>query len=235
MPSKWKNLSEGLTGTAIMKVSLLTPFLNERRRKWGATEEEVNRSYPGDDLVKNIKGEYLHAITINAPAADIWKWLVQIGQDRGGFYSYEFLENMVGCKIRNADEIVPEYQHLEVGDSIPMHPSMGSPYKVVAIEPDRALILLLREDLVTGKDFEPGVKMPEKYQNMSWLFFLDERDDGTTRLISRSRNDWNESLGNKIFYGIFGPVTIEMDRKMLKGIKERVEAASSTSNQPKEG
>ena len=73
MPSKWENLGEGLTGMAIMAASLLTPFLNDRRRKWGATEAEMHRDYPGDDLVKNIKGEYLHAITINAPAADIWK------------------------------------------------------------------------------------------------------------------------------------------------------------------
>ena len=164
------------------------------------------------------------------PAAAIWPWLVQIGQDRGGFYSYELLENMVGCKIHNADKIIPEYQHLEVGDSIPMHPSMGSPYKVVAIEPNRALILLLREDLATGKEFDPGDKMPEKYQNMSWLFFLDEWDDGTTRLISHSRNDWNESLGNTISYGLFGPLTIEMDRKMLKGIKERVERSAKAES-----
>ena len=66
--------------------------------------------------------------------------------------------------------------------------------------------------------------MPEKYQNMSWLFFLEERDDGTTWLISRSRNDWNQSFGNTIFYGIFGALTMEMNRKMLKGIKQRVEA-----------
>ena len=230
MAGGWKNLGEGLAGMAIMAFSLITPFLNDRRRKWGTTEAEMQRDYPGDELVKNIKGEYLHAITINTPAADIWKWLVQIGQDRGGFYSYELLENLIGCKIRTTERIIPEYQHLEVGDSIPMHPSMGSPYKVVTVEPNHALVLLQRVDVNTGKDFEPGDRMPVKYQNMSWLFFLDERDDGTTRLISRSRNDWNESLGNTIFYGIFGPLTMEMDRKMLKGIKERVEAASSSSN-----
>ena len=225
MPGKWKNLEEGLTGMAIMAASLLTPFFNDRRRKWGTIEEEIQRDYPGDDLVPESKGVYLHAITINASAAEIWSWLVQIGQDRGGFYSYELIENMIGCKIRTADKIIPEYQHLEVGDSIPMHPSMGSPYVVVAIEPERALVLLQRVDVNTGKTFQPGDRMPEKYQNMSWLFFLDESDDGTTRLISRSRNDWNPSLGNTIFYGIFGALTMEMDRKMLKGIKERVEAS----------
>lgn len=223
MPGKWKNLGEGLIGMAIMAFAMITPFLNDRRRKWGATEEEMRRDYPSDELVANPKGVYMHAITINASAADIWKWLIQIGQDRGGFYSYQLLENMIGCKIRTADRIIPEYQHLEVGDSIPMHPSMGSPYRVFAIEPSRVLILLLREDVSTGQDFEPGDKMPQKYQNMSWLFFLNERDDGTTRLISRSRNDWDKSLGNTVFYSIFGPFTLEMDRKMLKGIKERAE------------
>ena len=181
----------------------------------------------------DLKGEYIHAITINASAADIWPWLVQIGQGRGGFYSYELLENMIGCKIKNADEIILELQHLEVGDSIPMHPTMGSPYKVVAIEPGRALVLLLRVDTQTGNTFELTDKIPEKYQNSSWVFFLDERADRTTRLISRSRNDWNDSLGNTLFYGVFGNFTLEMDRKMLIGIKERVEShVKHASNAP---
>ena len=223
MSGRWRNFGDGLTGITIMAFSLFTPFLNPRRRRWGATEDEIKRDYPGDDLVPSPKGEYMHAITINSPAVIVWQWLVQIGQDRGGFYSYELLENLIGCKIRTADKIIPEFQHLEIGYSIPMHPSMGSPYRVHAVDNGRSLILLLREDVSTGKTFDLEKKIPEKYQNMSWLFFLDERDDGTTRLISRSRNDWNDSLGNTIFYGIFGPLTLEMDRKMLKGIKERAE------------
>lgn len=223
MPGKWENLREGLTGMVIMTASLLTPFLNNRRRKWGATEAEIQRDYPGDDLVKNTKGEYLHAITINVPAAEIWPWLVQIGQDRGGFYSYELLENIIGCKIRNADAIVPEYQHLKAGDIIPMHPSMGCPYVVVAMETERYLILLQKADMAMNKTLDPDAKLPEKYLNMSWLFFLDEQGDGTTRLISRSRNDWNDSFGNTVFYGVFGVPSMEMDRKMLKGIKARAE------------
>jgi hypothetical protein len=147
-----------------------------------------------------------------------------LGQGRGGFYSYELLENMIGCKIKNADEIIPELQHLEIGDNITMHPTMGSPYKVAAIEPKRALVLLLRVDMQTGETFELTGKIPDKYQNSSWVFFLDEHDNGTTRLVSRSRNDWNYSLGNTVFFGIFGNFTLEMDRKMLLGIKERVEA-----------
>ena len=225
MAGRWNVFVEGLTGAAIMAFSLATPYLNLRRRRWGATEDEVRRALPGDDLVTRIKGEYIHAITIHAPAAEVWPWLVQIGQGRGGFYSYELLENMIGCKMHNADKIIPELQHLEVGDSIPMHPSMGSPYKVAAIEPGRAFVLLLRADTRTGKTFEMGDSLPDKYQNSSWVFFLDERNDGTTRLISRSRNDWSDGMGNTIFFGIFGPITLEMDRKTLKGIKQRVETA----------
>ena len=224
--SKLEYIMEGIAGASIMAFSLITPFLNNRRRNRGATEDELQRNYPGDDLVPNPKGVYMHAITIHTPADEVWKWLVQIGQGRGGFYSYELLENIIGCKIRNAETIVPELQNLKVGDSIPMHPSMGSPYKVATIEPYSALILELRADVQTGETFEPGDKLPEKYQNQSWLFLLEEQDDRTTRLISRSRNDWNESLGNTIFYGIFGPLTLEMDRKMLLGIKKRAEGST---------
>jgi len=224
--SKLEYIVEGITGALIMGFSLITPFLNDRRRNWGATKDEINRNYPGDNLVPNPKGVYMHAITIKAPAEEVWRWLVQIGQGRGGFYSYELLENIIGCKIRNAETIVPELQNLKVGDNIPMHPSMGSPYKVATIEPDSTLILELRANVQTGETFELGEKLPEKYQNQSWLLLLEEIDDGTTRLISRSRNDWNESFGNTVFYGIFGPLTLEMDRKMLLGIKKRAEAGT---------
>ena len=88
----------------------------------------------------------------------------------------------------------------------------------------RALVLQIRVDTKTKNTFELTDKMPEKYQNSSWVFFLDEIAEGTTRLISRSRNDWNKSLGNTLFFGIFGTISMMMDRKMLLGIKQRAEA-----------
>ena len=128
--------------------------------------------------------------------------------------------------MKNADEIIPEYQQLKVGDSIPMHPKMGSPYKVAEIVPGRALVLQIREDTRTGEYFEPDEGYPEKYQNMSWTFLLNESEKGTTRLISRSRNDWNDNFGNKLFFSLFGPVTLMMDRKFMLGIKKRAESKS---------
>jgi len=224
--SKLKDIGEGIVGAAAITITLITPMLRSRRTKWGATDAEVHRSLPGDDLVPRLKGDYTHAVTILASADKVWPWLVQVGQGRGGFYSYEFLENLVGCQIHNADRIIPEFQHLEVGDSIRLHPK-ATPYSVAAIEPDRALILNIRVDSKTGGTFELTETMPDKYLNQSWVFFLDDLDKGTTRLISRSRNDWNRSLVNALVFGIFGPISLIMDRKMLLGIKQRAEATTS--------
>jgi len=222
---KFEYIREGITGALHIAAALL-PFLRSWYRKWGATEDEIQRSLPGDELVPHPKGDYTHAITIRAPASEVWPWLVQIGQGRGGFYSYEWLENLVGCNIHNADRIIPEFQHLEVGDSVQLHPKKGYPYTVAAIELGRALVLQMRVATQTGNTFKLTDIAPEKYQNFSWVFFLDELDEGTTRLISRTRNDWNQSLANAQVFSIWGPISLVMDRKMLLGIKQRVEAAA---------
>src|SRR5690242_12108634 len=83
---------------------------------WGATEVEQEELLPGDDLFPNPKHQATHAITIQAPVTDVWPWLVQIGQNKGGFYSYTVLENLMGCDIHNAKKIVPEWQSLRAGD-----------------------------------------------------------------------------------------------------------------------
>jgi len=102
-------------------------------------------------------------------------------------------------------QIIPEFQHLEVGDSVRLHPKSGYPYVVTAIEVGRALVFQIRVNTGTGKTFGRTDVMPEKYLNQSWVFFLDELNEGTTRLISRSRNDWSRSLGNALVFGIVAP------------------------------
>lgn len=221
--SKLQYVSEGIGGVGAMAGAFLTPFWNSRRARWGATDDELDRSLPGDDLVPGSAEGYTHAITIHAAAADVWPWLLQIGQDRGGFYSYELLENLTGCNIENADRIVPEFQHVEVGDKVTMHPKNPYPYVVAGIEPERALILQIRVDTQTGETFELSDPLPDDYLNQSWVFFLDPLGEKTTRLISRSRNDIPPSFSNKLVYGIFGTISIVMDRKMLQGIKARAE------------
>ena len=215
------NIWETVCGGAFVLGLFILPFLRSKYRTWGSTEEELNRELPGDELVKDVKGWYNHAITINAAPADVWPWIVQLGQNKGGFYSYELMENIVGSKIHNADNIVPEFQNTLVGDKVMMTPK-AAPYIVAAIEPDQSFVLRLRVNLQTQETVDNNQPLPDKYQDSSWLFFLEETAEGATRLISRSRNDWNHSKTNTFIYSIFGVISQVMDRKMLKGIKRRV-------------
>ena len=223
--SKSKMVFESFAGAARVAGALLTPMLRARRARWGATDAELARTYPGDDRVPHPKWGWTHAVTIHAPAAEVWPWVVQIGQGRGGFYSYEGLENLVNCDIHNADCILPEFQDLAVGDGIRLHPQMP-PLPITHVEPGRALVIHALSDTSSGQPFEPAVGMPETYSNMVWSFFLDEPGDDTTRLISRTRYDYSPSFSNKLMYGpaLLEPIGHVMDCKMLLGIKERVEA-----------
>lgn len=130
-----KVLATALGGAAALATYAF--FIRPRHLRWGATAEEVKMPLPGDELLEHPKLNATHAITIDAPVADVWPWLVQVGQNRAGFYSYTWLENLVGCAMHNANQIVPEWQELKVGDEVWLHPK-APPLKVLAIEPGRA-------------------------------------------------------------------------------------------------
>ncbi len=161
---------------------------------------------PGDELVPHPKSTATHAITINAPVAEVWSWLVQIGQDKGGFYSYSWLENLVGCHMRNADHVLPEYQRLQVGDGVLLHPKVP-PLPVHICEPYRTIVL--------GSNLsQPG----------TWGFYLKKLDENKTRLIVRGREEWRPSLLYWLYNRvIFEPAHFIMERKMMLGIKQRAE------------
>ena len=90
---------------------ILSPVLRPWYNRWGATEADVARSLPGDELVPAPMLGYTRAITIQAPVEQVWPWLAQMGQGRGGLYSYDRLENLAGCKIHSVDHILPELQN----------------------------------------------------------------------------------------------------------------------------
>ena len=210
-----------------MAFALLTPFLQSRRNRWGTNDAELKRSLPGDELLPELRWMWTHAITVNTPVDRIWPWLVQLGQGRGGFYSYEFLENFVGCNIHNADLVIPELQNLKVGDSIRLHPK-APPLPVILIEPHRALVLHAKDYSPTDEYAGPARSKTENSFSTSWGFYLDRIDDSATRLISRWKVAYNPTLKNRLSYGplIIGPIGFAMDRKMLLGIKKRAEAAA---------
>ncbi len=201
-------LEEGLGAAAIAVTIVASPLLRPWYSKWGASETEVKKRLPGDEQVPEPNLASTRAITINAPIARVWPWLVQMGQGRGGLYSYERLENLVGCDMHNSGQIIPEHQHLSVGDKVRLSKGEGTPYFVVkAIEPGRAIIL--------GGDDPPT----------TWAFILEPINEDSTRLIIRFRQAYEPSFGNVIAWRVFtDPITFVMERKMLQGIKVRAEA-----------
>lgn len=186
---------------------------------WGATGAEVRRRLPGDGWAPAPRQTATRAITIQAPPAEVWPWLVQLGQGRGGFYSYDWLENLIGCDIHNADRILPEHQDLAVGDKVRLGPEGYPFYTVAQIEPERALVLRAGDPATNSAPI-----------NETWLFFLEATGDRATRLIVRNRRDYEPSLGNFLVWQVFTePVHFIMERKMLLGLKQRAEAAAGRS------
>jgi hypothetical protein len=132
---------------------ILSPAIRPWYSKWGATDAEVQRSLPGDELVPHPKSEITCAITIQSPAAQVWPWLVQLGCQRGGWYSYDLLDN---GGIPSADRIIPEYQHLEVGDVVLATPDGRVGFPVEAIEPHEALTLGGTTNTRTSEQADPN-------------------------------------------------------------------------------
>ncbi len=104
-----------------MLVSLLTPFLRRTRNHWGVSPAEAEAPRPGDELVPAPVWAWTHGVQIDATPEQVWRWTAQVGADRAGFYSYQWLENLVGCELRNADAVHPEWE-LKVGDALLLHP-----------------------------------------------------------------------------------------------------------------
>ena len=222
---KASSMIEGLSGASLIAACfLLAPVLRGKYQRWGATNAEVEMSLHGDKYVPRPKGVMTQAITIHASAAEVWPWIVQIGQGRGGFYSYEFLENVTGCNIRNADRIIPELQDLQVGDPIYLYPKTP-PLPVAVIEKESTLVLSSLVNQETGEFLELNAPIPEQFVSQSWAWYLYSENRQKTRLITRFLVDYSPSLGNRLGFGpIIGIISSVMSRKMLLGIKKRAEA-----------
>lgn len=185
---------------------------------WGSTRAERSAPVPGDNLGAQAHYRMDNAVTIDAPADSVWPWLVQLGQDRAGFYSYDKLERFFGDQVTNVDSIVPEWQHREVGDLVhAAQPGyLGGVFgrqigwRVSEIEPNRHMVL------------------------EGWgAFILEPVDASTSRLLVRSRGDGYPSTFATVFAPvgllIFEPAHFVMQRRMLLGIKERAEARRVTA------
>ncbi len=213
-----------LAVAAIVLVGAPAAILATRRR-WadaGARPDERRRPLPGDDLVPNAPLVGTRAIDVDATPSVTWAWLVQVGQDRGGFYSHAWLENLVGCRMRNADRIVPEWQRREVGDPVAIHPH-APPLRVAAVDPPRSLVLLGTPDGRPADEPPKGAgTSPGRRTRTSWAFVLESRGPAASRLIVRTRTDWRPGLLNAALWRLFiDPGHCVMERAMMRGLARR--------------
>jgi hypothetical protein len=196
-----------LLASPVALAALYRRKLREPVRTWGATEAEAAAEMPGDELLPGAEGVSTRAITIEAPAAAVWPWLTQMGPaPRGGAYSYDWVENLLGLNMHSVDRVLPEFQHPEVGDRL----SFG-----------RDVMCLARAET------EHVLSWRSLDGRWVWTFLL-EHDHQTTRLISRNRYHL-PSLAARIAMSPMEPGSLIMERKMLRGIKLRAERLASGS------
>jgi hypothetical protein len=189
-------------------------FGRPRHLRWGATDQESEGPLPGDELIADPDLASTRAITIHAPADRVWLWVAQLGQGQGGFYSYDFLENLVGCDIHSADRIVPEWQAVDVGDRVMLAPEVG--LDVAAADRGRALVF--RGGVPMGKTAPP--------YDFTWAFVLREEPEETTRLLVRERYAYTRRWAQLLVEPV-AAVSFVMSQKMLRGIKQRAERAAA--------
>jgi hypothetical protein len=216
-------------------------LLRRMGRRWGASDDEVHRSMPGDELILHPMVETTHAITIQASASEVWPWLVQMGMDRGGWYSdpewwdglaekvlWSFLasEEKTGYSIRaepSADRIIAKFQDLKVGDILLDGPPDTAFFTVAALEENRVLALYSNSHV---RYVVPGFLRDNPKVNIngefSWVFILNEVDANATRLILRTRVNYGPRVFRVLTRPYFWPVDFVLARKMLRGIKWRV-------------
>jgi len=186
-------------------------FYRPRQLRWGATPEELARSMPGDEIVHHPVFNATRAITVNAWPEDIWPWIVQIGFYRGGWYTYDLLDNP---GRRSAERIVPELQHMEVGDLVPFGPGNSAGIWVKELVPNRSMVWWNKKD-----------------DRTTWVWSLDPLPDGKTRLVTRVRApvSWAQPL-SAVWLVMLELADFPMMRKCLLGIKRRAERLAASDD-----
>jgi hypothetical protein len=190
---------------ALALTALYIRVLRQPIMTWGATEAEADARLPGDELLENADGIATRAIDISAPPSAVWPWIAQMGPaPRGGAYTYDWVENLLGLDMHSVDRILPEFQHPRLGDTIGYGPNR---MRVERVEPERVL--------------------PWRSEDHNWVWtFVLEAQHGSTRLVSRNRFRL-PTLAARLGMLPMEPASLVMERKMLLGIKRRAESMSS--------
>jgi hypothetical protein len=194
--------------------------------RWGATEAEVSRPWPGDELVERPRARAVRAVTIDARPDKIWPWIMQVGRDRGGFYSYTWLENLIGADIHNVHFLIPGLAERRAGETVWMAPEnrFGGQGRMVVgrVTPERAMVLVMPGDadqVLKGGSAREGV----------WSFVLDPVSDRQTRLVMVTVGPGtlglSRGVADRLFWepAHFIPAHFIMERRMMLTIKRLAE------------
>lgn len=198
----FKKRAVELSALAVVLLGVYLRFIRPWQLRWGATDEEVAQSMPGDDIVQHPTFRATRAVTMRTRPEEIWPWLVQIGCTRAGMYSYDWLDN---AGIPSAQRIIPEFQHLAVGDFIPLIPNGKQGMWVKSFDPNHWMLWVAKEDKAT------------------WFWGLYRQNEGHTHLITRLRVHYIWTLPWILYYLLQDVGDIVMMRKCMLGIKQRAE------------
>lgn len=197
-------------------------WVRPRMLTWGATPEEVIRAYPGDEFLRDPDGGATMATVLPAPPERAWHWLVQMGGGRGGWYSWDWLDN---SREPSAGRIVPGWQNLEEGQHLN---GPASRWTVVVVEPNRTLVLRSSYGLPPGHSSDsPSGLLPRAHLEGIWGFYLRPAPGGQTRLVIRTRSRGRPRLVTRPFGLLAGePVHFIMQTRQFRNLRTRVGAAA---------
>jgi hypothetical protein len=192
-------------------LAALYPAARRRALTWGTWPQEAATPLPGDEILPHPDLVATRGIDIAAPAAEVWPWVAQLGQGRGGFYSYDHLENLVGCDVHSADSVVADWQEVAVGDPFHLHPDVA--LEVAAVSPG--------EHLVLRGTAQPDQDGPVPY-DFTWCFAVHPVGSSRSRLVVRERYTYLEPWAAGLVEAVSW-VSWLMTERMLRGIRDRAE------------
>jgi proline iminopeptidase len=204
-----------------LAVGVYVLYVRPRMLRWGASAEEVAEPYPGANLIPGGRRGATMAATIDAPPARVWPWLVQMGCDRAGWYSFDRLDN---AGVPSARHIHPEWQRLSVGDRLASTPSGRAWFEVAALDPEHFLGLRAPINLGSGRPFDTARPRPRMYVDALWGFQLKDVPQGRTRLVvsgyASARPRWLQSIMDLLFWE---PAHWVMQTRQFANLKRRAE------------
>lgn len=216
------SVTDVVVGGVLAVGALVTsPVLRRAYNRWGVDDGELRSGLPGDELVPDPDLGYTRGITVAAPVDAVWPWVAQLGQGRGGFYSYDGLENLFRCDIHSADRVLPEHQDVAPGDVIRLAPGAAPSFRVHSVRAPHSLVLV-GDGLVGDGPVGGGPAAGAEQAAVTWQWVLRPCAEGRgTRLLVRQR--LRRPRAQRLLWRLVEPVGFVMERRTLRGIKERAE------------